>query len=151
MSILPALVGSGAAIVTIAVAVILMRHLNRAPSKAHPWLRRLAIILMYAAGSVIAASGAASFLSGMAGTAAAWAGGQWAPLITTGVVIAALVLFTGTAVAFIWAPDDHAAVTALFVPLALGLVSGGVLHELYVATTIPGQQVAAALHAWLAG
>lgn len=151
MSILPALLGSGAAIVTIAAAVLLMRHLDRAPSKAHPWLRRLCILMMYAAGSVIAVSGATSALSGLTAAAAGWIGGQWAPLITTGVVIAALVLFVGTAVAFIWAPDDHAAFTALALPLVLGLVGGGVLHALYVTTTAPAQQFAYALHAWLAG
>lgn len=151
MNLVTSLLGSGAGIIAIAVAVVLMRHLDKAPSRAHPWLRRFNIVLMYSGGSAIAVSGVTSLLSGLVGDAAAWVGGQWAPLITTAVVIAALVLFTGTVVALIWVPDDAAAMTAIFVPLVLGLVAGGVLHQLYVTTTAPGQELAAALHAWLAG
>jgi hypothetical protein len=139
------------ACVTVAVAVLLMRHADKTPQKAHPWVGRIVIVLMWCAGAVFAASGLEGLVSDWTADVTGWVGAQYSPLITTFIIIAALFLAVGTFVALVWAPDDQAAYTALAVPLVLGLVGGGALHELYIATVSPGQAVASAVSAWLAG
>jgi hypothetical protein len=151
MSIAAIIASCVVACVTVAVAMLLMRHADKAPQKAHPWVGRVNIVLMWCAGAVFAASGLEDLARGLTGDITGWVGAQYSPLITTFIIIAALFLAVGTFVALVWAPDDQAAFTALAVPLVLGMVSGGVLHELYAATVSPGQAVTAALSAWLAG
>jgi hypothetical protein len=151
MSIVAIIASCAAACVTVAVVVLLMRHADKAPQKAHPWIRRLNIALMWCAGAVFAASGLENFIGGLTADATGFIGAAYAPLITTIIVIAALVITTGVIIALIWAPDDQAAFTALAVPLVLGLVAGGALHSLYLLAVSPGQSVTAAISAWLAG
>jgi hypothetical protein len=151
MSIIGAVASAAIGIVAVAVAVLLMRHLGHAPGKAHPWIRRFNIVLMWAAGTVFAATGLEGVLSRVVGDITGFVGGQYQPIINVAIIIAALFLVAGTLVALVWAPEDSAAFTALAVPLVLGLVAGGVLHGIYAATVAPGEQLAAAVNAWLAG
>lgn len=151
MSIVSAVASGIIGAVTVAVAILLMRHAGRAPAKAHPWLGRFCIILMWAAGAVFAATGLEGLLQEWTGDVEGFLAGPFTPIVHAVIVIGALFLVAGTIVALIWAPDDQAAFTALMVPLILGLVAGGVLHELYAVTVEPGQQLAAAVNSWLAG
>jgi hypothetical protein len=151
MSVLADFASAVIGFVAVAVVLLLMRHLSHAPQKAHPWIRRFNIILMWAAGAVFAASGVEGLAVRVTGDVTGFIGGQYAPIINVAIVIGALFLVAGTLVALVWAPEDSAAFSALAVPLLLGLVAGGVLHGLYEATVAPGQQLAAAVNSWLAG
>jgi hypothetical protein len=151
MSIAAAIASASVGAVTVAVAVLLMRHCDKTPAKAHSWIRRLDIILMWAAGAVFAASGLEGLLQAWTGDITGFIGGPYVQIINVGLVIGALVLLTGTIVALIWDPDDAAAFTALLVPLVLGLVAAGHLHAAYAVTVAPGEHITAAINHWLAG
>jgi hypothetical protein len=151
MNIIGAIASGVIGAVVVAVAILLLRHADKAPAKAHPWVRRFAIILMWAAGAVFAATGLESLLVRVIGDVTGFVGGQYQPIVHAAIVIGALFLVAGTLAALIWDPDDAAAFTAVAVPLVLGLVAGGVLHGLYDATVAPGQQLASAINSWLAG
>jgi hypothetical protein len=151
MSIAVIIASCTAACVTVAVVLVLMRHADKAPSKTHPWITRANIVLMWCAGAVFAASGLEGLLGRITSEVTGFVGAQYAPLIQTFIVIAALVVTAGTVVALTWAPDDQAAFTALCIPLLLGLVGGGALHEFYTFAVAPGQSVTAAISSWLAG
>lgn len=151
MSIIAALASAAGGFITVAVAVLLMRHCDKAPGKAHPWIRRACIILMWLAGSVFAASGLESLLTRWTSDITGFIGGPYVEIINVGLIIGALVLLAGTIASLIWAPDDQAAITAVMVPLVLGLVAGGFLHEAYAVTVAPGEHITAALSIWLAG
>jgi hypothetical protein len=151
MSIAAIIASCTAACITVAVAMLLMRHADKAPQKTHPWITRANILLMWFAGAVFAASGLEGLLGHLTSEATLFVGAEYAPLIQTFIIIAALVVTVGTIVALVWAPDDQAAFTALCIPLLLGLVSGGALHAFYALAVSPGQQVTAAITSWLAG
>jgi hypothetical protein len=151
MNVIASIAAGAIALVAVAVAVLVMRHTDKAPAKAHPWVKRFAIVLMWAAGAVFAAAGLEGAAQDVTGRVTAWIGGPYAPIIHVAIVIGALLIAVGTLVALIWAPDDQAAFTALAVPLVCGLVTGGVLHEIYAASVAPGTQLVAALNTWLAG
>ncbi len=151
MTIIAAIASSVIGIITIAVAMVISKHMSHLPSMTHPWLGRLNIILMYCGGSVLAAAGLGSVAARAVGWATTTVGGQYAGLINAAVVILALFMLAGTVVALIWAPSPSAALTAIVVPIVLAMVAGGFIHQVYVATTIPGQALAASVSAWLAG
>jgi len=151
MSIAAIIASCTAACVTVTVAILLMRHCDKALQKAHPWITRLNIVLMWCAGAVFAASGLENLVSTLTSDVTGFVGAEYAPLISTFIVIAALIVTVGVVIALIWAPDDQAAFTALTVPLILGLVAGGALHSLYELAVSPGQSVTTAISAWLAG
>ena len=152
MSTIASLVGSGAGVVAIAVAMIIGMHYHRLPRMAHPWIERFVIVLMYAGGSAIAVTPARHMGPGSRGDRGRMVrrperghpahrpGGDrrcsWSP---------------GWCVSLIWAPSTATGVVAAALPLILGLVAGGVLHELYVGTTVPAQAFASSLNAWLGG
>jgi hypothetical protein len=151
MNIIGAIASGVIGAVAVAVAILLLRHADKFPAKAHPWARRFAIIIMWAAGAVFAATGLESVLVRVIVAVTGFIGGQYQPIIHAGIIIGALFLVVGTLAALIWDPDDAAAFTAIAVPLVLGLVAGGALHGLYAATVEPGQQLASAINSWLAG
>lgn len=151
MNILAALAASAAGIVAIAVAMVVSMHYTHLPSGLHPWIARLIIVIMYCGGSVIVAAGLGSVVSGLIADAVDLIGGQYAGLINVGIIIFALVMLVGLVAELIWAPSTDVAITAACIPLLLSLVAGGFIHQFYLDTTAPGQQIAAQIMAWVAG
>jgi hypothetical protein len=137
MSSIASWAGSGAALITIGVAWLLLRHLNHLPSGMHPWLHRLVIIAMYAAGLVLTVTAAGQWalstirgLIGMVGSTTPGSGAGWA-LITIGALALALTVL----VALIWTPGPQYAYVALATPLVLALApAGSAGHRIYDAT-----------------
>jgi hypothetical protein len=145
------LVGSGAGIVVIALALIISAHYHHAPSMTHPWIERLVIVLMYAGGSTLAVTQLGAWSDDAIRLVAGWFGGLDAGIPRTALVVTALFLIAGTVIALIFAPSTATGIVAAMIPLVLSLVAGGALHQLYVSTSVPAQAFAANLNAWIAG
>jgi len=137
MSSIASWAGSGAALITIGVSWLLLRHLGHLPSGTHPWLHRLVIIGMYAAGLVLTVTAAGQWaistirgLIGMVGSTTPGSGVGWALI-----VIGALALALTVVVALIWTPGPQYAYVALVTPLVLALApTGSAGHRIYDAT-----------------
>lgn len=152
MSALAGWLGSGAGFVAVAAGFLILAHLGRLPlPAAHPWIRRGVIVLMYAGGSAIAVTRLGQY----ARTALLWIAGLFGGVsygpAHVAIVVGSLFLIAGTLTGLMFAPDEAVATVAIAVPLVLSLVAGGVIHQLYVATTVPAQGFAGALNSWLAG
>jgi len=152
MSALASWFGSGAGIIAVVAGMLILANLGKLPGKfAHSWVKRFVIILMYAGGSAIAVTRLGQYAHSLLMWAAGLFGGVSYGPAHAAIVIGAMFLIVGTVVGLIWAPDEAVAMVAIAVPLVLGLVAGGVIHQIYVATTIPAQGLADALNTWLAG
>ena len=168
MSILASIAGSGAGLIVIALAFVLNRHYRYLPKFAHDWVARLAILLMFAGGSTIAVTQLGSWIHLAAEWAARLLGGINAGLPHAALVIASLFMLAGLVVAFVFSPGGApdvpqwmggqssgalapSAVLAAVMPLILGLVAGGFLHQVYEAATGPAQAFASSLSSWIGG
>lgn len=151
MSTLASLLGSGAGAVVIAVAMVTDRHLGRIPLVGRAIIDRLVIVLMYAGGAAIAVTKAGSWIDDIVRLATGWLGGLNAPIPRTALVIVALFLLAAVAVSLIWEPGEATGIVAAVLPLALGLVAGGFIHQVYLATVVPGQALASAISSWVGG
>lgn len=151
MSVLAGLIGSGAGIVVIALAVLIGKHYQHLPRMTHDWVARGVIVLMYAGGSAIAVTQVGSWADTAVTFAAGWLGGLNAGIPRTALIVTAMFLIASMAVSVIFAPSPATGALAAAMPLILSLVAGGVLHQFYVATTGPAQVLAASLNAWLGG
>lgn len=148
MSQFAAIAGSGAGLVIIASAWLLMRHLSRLPRWSHPWLHRAVILGMYTGGATLMLTELGRWII----TAETWVlgffGGTSAGLGHAGAVIAGLVIAVSVIVGLIWAPDTETAYQALGLP-ALLVLSGGHLHALL--TVVPGPAIAQWVSSWIGG
>ena len=145
--------GGGEALITLGVCWLALRHYGHLPGQARPWVHRLVILGMYAAGTVLVVTTvglwvvhAIQRLSGFGGGTAPGSGIGWA-LVTVG----GLSLIAGLAVALIWAPDPAYAYVALAAPLVLALAPGGFVHQVYVFTSAPAQSAVAQVAVWAGG
>ncbi len=149
MSVLGSLAGSGAGIITIALAVLAARHMHRIPA-GNSWLARAATILMFMGGSAIAVTAVGGWTVTAVSTVAGFLGGLHSGIAFAVLTVVALFLLVAVVTDLIWSPDSSL-VTAAVLPLILGLTAGGVLHQLYLYLAVPAGQYAAAIAAWIGG
>jgi len=145
--------GGGEALIAAGLGWLVLRHCSNLPAGTHPWIHRGVILLMYAAGTVLAVSAVGLWavrtvqhFSGLAGGTGPGGGIGWA-LVTIG----GLSLIAGLAVAVIWAPNPAYAYVALAAPLVLALAAGGVVRGFYVATSAPAQSLVSQVAVWAGG
>lgn len=146
--------GGGEALIVLGLCWLAMRHYSHLPGQAHPWIHRLVILGMYAAGTVLAATTvglwvmhAIQRIGGFAGTSTAPGGGIGWALVTVG----GLALIAGLAVTLIWVPDPAYAYVALAAPLVLALAPGGFVHQAYAFTSAPAHSAVAQVAVWAGG
>jgi hypothetical protein len=146
--------GGGEALIAAGVGWLVLRHYSNLPAGTHPWIHRGVILLMYAAGTVLAVSAvglqavrAVRHLSGMVAGGTGPGGGIGWALVTVG----GLALIAGLIVALVWAPNPAYAYVALAAPLVLALAAGGAVRQFYLATSAPAQQLVAQVAAWAGG
>lgn len=151
MNWITSITGSGAGIVIIGAAFIAMMHLQHLPQVTHPLIRRLLIVANYAGGSALAVTGLGGLGRSLAGWVAGFFGGLDYGIPRAVIILACLLLLLGTIIGLVWAPNEATALTAAFLPFLLSLVAGGMLHQVYVGTTFPAQQLAASFNAWIGG
>jgi hypothetical protein len=151
MGIIAGILGSGAGAIIIGCSFIAMMHLSHLPGVTHPWIRRLLIVAMYCGGATLAYSEVGAIWSGLVNRIADLFGGLGSGLPFVILVVGTAALTLGTVVALAVAPVDQAIITAAFLPALLMLVPGGLLHEFFVATAVPGQALAQSFTTWLAG
>lgn len=151
MNLITSIVGSGAGVVIIGVAFVAMMHLQHLPQFTHPWARRLLIVANYAGGSALAVTGLGDLGRSVMGWAASFFGGLGTGLPRAALIIVCALLVLTTLAGLIWVPNEAVALTAAILPFLLSLVAGGFLHQVYVGTTYPAQQLAASFNAWIGG
>lgn len=153
MSAIGGWLGTGAAVIVIGLAVLLMKFGHNLPSASHPWLHRAVIVGMYCAGSVLVITTVGQWLlhllqhlGGLVGGTTPGSGLGWALVTYGGLLLAATLL-----VSLIWAPDLGVAYMALFTPLMLALAPAGFVHEIYTFTAAPAQELVTWLASWAGG
>jgi hypothetical protein len=145
--------GGGEALIVAGLCWLMMRYVSHLPAMAHPWIHRLVIIGMYAAGTVLVVSVVGLWLvhliqrlGGFAGGTAPGSGIGWA-LVTIG----ALALAAAVAVALVWMPNAAFAYVALAAPLVLALAPGGFAHQIYALTSQPAHSLVTQVAVWAGG
>lgn len=151
MGTIASLIGSGAGVIIIGATFIAMMHLGRLPGMAQNIVRRLFILAMYAGGSALAVTALGSLWVDIASRIGALFGGLGSGLPRTVIVLLSVLLILGTIVGLIFAPADAVIMMAAFVPAVIMLAPGGAIHQFYVATSAPAQQMADAFNTWIAG
>ena len=151
MTTIAGLIGSGAGVVVIALALLLTRHLGFVPGFLRGWVERAIIVLMYAGGSAIAVTTLGSWSTWLIQHIADLLGGLNAGIPHTALTVVAMVLIFAVGVSLVVAPNAATGVVAAMLPLILGLVAGGVIHQVYLQTVIPGQALAAQISSWIGG
>lgn len=147
-------IGSGVAVIAAGLCWLLLHHLHHLPSNTHPWLHRLVIIGMYAAGVVFTFTAAGQWILGKCRQVLGVAGASTAPHSGLGwalVTLAALALALAVLVALIWVPDEKYAYVALSAGLVLALAPAGFAHQIFTATSAPAQSLVAQLATWAGG
>lgn len=154
MSILADLAGAATAIVVIVACVILVGHLSHLPGFSHPWVLRFLIALAYGGGALLTFTG----LGATWARTVNWAVSQFpaigslqsgAPHIA--LTLGSFVLILGLVVAMWKAPTAPTVMVAALTPAVLMLTSYGFIHEFWVATSAPAQQLASGFATWLGG
>lgn len=148
MSTFADIAGSGAGLVIIGAAWVLLRFLHHAPARTHPWLYRAAIAGMYLGGCTIVLTALGGYAVGAEMWIVHWLGGTTTGLGHAGAVLAGLLLAVTVIVGLIYVPDTQTAYIALALPFVLAL-AGGHLHDLL--TVVPGPAIAAGFSSWLGG
>ena len=151
MNWITSIAGSGAGIVIIGVAFVAMMHIQHLPAIAHPWARRLLIVANYAGGSALAVTGLGDLGRSVMTWAAGFFGGLGSGVPRSVLIITCALLVLSTLAGLIFAPNEAVALTAALLPFLLSLVAGGFLHQVYVSTTYPAQQLAVAFNTWIGG
>ncbi len=146
--------GGGEALIAAGLGWLVLRHYSRLPARTHPWIHRGVILLMYAAGTVLAVSTVGLWaertverLGGMAVGGTGPGGGIGWALVTVG----GLALIAALLVALIWAPDPAYAYVALAAPLVLALAAGGAASQFYAVTSAPAHQLVSQVAVWAGG
>lgn len=152
MSTIAGLVGSGAGVVALGVAVLLAAFVvPRLPGFLRSWGERGIIVLMYAGGSAIAVTTLGTWSGWLVSHIADLLGGLGAPIPRAALILVCLFLMLGVVVSLVWEPNAATGVVAAILPLLLGLVGGGFVHHIYTVTVTPGQDLASALNSWIGG
>lgn len=152
MSALAGILGSGAGIVVIGVAVVVsMFLLPHSPQFLRPWVERGIVVLMFAGGSAIAVTTLGTWTTWIISHVADVLGGLDAAIPRAALILVCLFLMGGVLVSLIWAPNAATGMVAAFLPVILGLVAGGFIHDIYTTTVIPAQAFASSLNTWIGG
>ena len=145
------IVGSGAGLIIIGVTFIASLHMGRVPAMAQKILKRLFIVAMYAGGAVLAISGLGALGVRIVTALAGLFGGLGSGPARVVIVLTGAFMLLGVVVALIFDPLEAFILLAAFLPFVLMLAPGGFLHQVYVATTFPAQQMADAFNTWIGG
>jgi hypothetical protein len=145
VSTLASLIGSGAGVIAIAVAMVVSTITSRFPGFLRSWIERVVVVLMYAGGSAIAVTSLGNWGRWLITRSADLFGGLGAAIPQTALVITSIVLMVAVVVSLIWEPNAGTGMVAAVLPLFLGLVTGGAIHQIYLASVVPGQALASAL------
>jgi hypothetical protein len=151
VSFLTNLAGSGAGIIAIAAGLLILQHHARTPQIAHPWLRRFAIVLMYAGGAALAVTSLGHLADDAITKVAGYFGGLGYGLAHDAIVIGILVLLAGAVLGLISDADSSTAMVAAFLPILLALPLGGFIHEVYGVLNGPALDLASTVNHFLAG
>lgn len=144
-------VGTGAGLIVIGACLIAVMFVNHLPKFLLPWAHRALIIGMYAGATAVLVTTLGQYLLSWARTVAGWFGGFGAGLGKAAIVLSALFLLLTVVIALWKVPNAGAATLAVALAFILALVPGGFLHQFYMATALPGQQLAASVASWLGG
>lgn len=154
MSILAAVASAATAIVVMVGCVILVGHLTHLPSFSHPWVLRFLIILAYGGGALLTFTGVgstwASLVNWVAGNIPG-GGGLQSGIPHVVLTLGSFVLILGLVVAIWKAPSAPTVMVAALTPAVLMLTSYGFIHQFWLATSAPAQQLAAGFASWLGG
>lgn len=145
------IVGSGAGLIIIGVTFIASMHMGRVPAAAQKILRRLFIVAMYAGGSALAVNGLGSLGVRIVTSVAGLFGGLSSGPARVVIILTGAFMLLGVVVALVFDPLEAFILLAAFLPFVLMLAPGGFLHQVYVATTFPAQQMADSFNAWIGG
>ena len=145
------IVGSGAGLIIIGVTFIASMHIGRVPAPAQKILRRLFIVAMYAGGSALAISGLGALGVRIVTAVAGMFGGMGSGAARAVIILTGVFMLLAVVVALVFDPIEAAILLAAFLPFVLMLAPGGFLHQVYVATTFPAQQLADSFSAWIGG
>jgi hypothetical protein len=151
VSTLASLIGSGAGIITIALAVLIGRHYRHLPWAVHSWAQRIVIVLMFAGGSAIAVTDIGRWADDGVTWTAGLLGGLGAGLPRAALVVTCMFLLAGILISLIFAPAQAAGVTAAVMPAVLALAPGGFLASVHGALCGPATAFAALLARWIGG
>ena len=145
------IIGSGAGLIIIGVTFIASMHMGRVPAMAQKILRRLFIVAMYAGGSALAVTGLGALGVRIVSALAGLFGGLDSGPARVVIILTGAFMLLGVVVALIFDPLEAFILLAAFLPFVLMLAPGGFLHQVYVATTFPAQQMADSFNAWIGG
>jgi hypothetical protein len=145
------IVGSGAGLIIIGVTFIASVHMGRVPAMAQKILRRLFIVAMYAGGSALAVNGLGSLGVRLVTAISGLFGGIDSGPARVVIILTGAFMLLGVTVALVFDPLEAFILLAAFLPFVLMLAPGGFLHQVYVATTFPAQQLADSFNAWIGG
>jgi hypothetical protein len=144
-------IGTGAGLIIIGACVIATAFVNHLPKFSHPWVHRALIIGMYAGATALIVTTIGQFFLHLAEHVAGFFGGFGSGLGKAAIILASFFLLLTVLIALIKVPSAGAATLAVALAFLLALVPGGFLHQFYVVTAAPGQQIAAQFATWLGG
>lgn len=141
------LFGSGAGLVALGLAWLLIKFADELPQAATPWALRVAIVIMGMGGVAIAYTVLGGLFASLATAVINWGGGTgWA---IASIVVALLFL---TVVFALWKrPNGKAAYTAVGVALMLPVFSGGILADINQTVEQPSREATVEMQTWLNG
>jgi hypothetical protein len=151
MSTISGWVGTGAGLIVIGACFILTLFVQHLPSWSHPWVHRALIIGMYAGATAVLVTTIGQYALHWTETVAGWFGGFGSGLGKAAIVLASLFLLLTVLIALWKVPSAGAATLAAGLAFLLALTPGGFLHQFYLTTAMPGQQLAASVAGWLGG
>lgn len=151
MGVIASLIGSGAGVIIIGVTFIASLHMGRVPAMAQKIIKRLFIVAMFAGGSALAVNGPGAIGVRLVSAIAGLFGGLDSGPARVVIVLTGAFLLLGVTVALVFDPLETFILLAAFLPFVLMLAPGGFLHQVYVATTFPAQQLADSFNAWIGG
>ena len=151
MGWISAIVGNGAGIIIIGATFIASLHMSHVPAMAQKILKRLFIVAMFAGGSALAVSGLGALGVRLVTAVAGLFGGLDSGAARAVIILTGAFMLLGVTVALIFDPLEAFILLAAFLPFVLMLAPGGFLHQVYVATTFPAQQMADSFNAWIGG
>lgn len=137
--------GSGAGLIVIGLAVILMRFIDELPQKVVPWAMRGVIVLMFMGGSAVAITVAGKFASKCLRGLMHWGGG----IGTAVAVLTAVFLLIAVFVGLLKRPSSSIANFAAILPVVLGIFAAGALHSVDKSTTNPARHGTSQIDSWL--
>jgi hypothetical protein len=144
-------VGTGAGLIVIGACLIAAIFVNHLPKWSHPWVHRALIIGMYAGATAVLVTTIGQYALSWTETIAGWFGGFGSGIGKAAIVLSSLFLLLTVLIALWKVPSAGAATLAVALAFLLALTPGGFLHQFYLTTAAPGQQLASSVASWLGG